>query len=786
MERTRKIPAIQPFLNVTESDTYEVLRRKMKTIAGMGITSAVLQYDSSPEKKKENGGISPFDEEYFGMLARLSGVCRELGMTYWVQDAAPFPTGAADGAFASPEYFEKGKLYIEERHTNVQGPVSGAQLAAERFDGLLTGGIESILEEVSRSGHQPPCRNTLIGAAALPVLGKNIYDAAGALDLTGYISQDDGILQFDLPEGTWRIFFLYETRNGRGRKYYMNLPDKESVRVQIEKVHALHYEKLKDELGSTWEGFFYDEPEIGNTEGYDFHCLPGGRGGKAPKSLPWTKKMRACMEERFGSCWIKLLPCLWYDCGEATRLVRYHYMDVLTGLIRDNYNGQVLPWCREKNIRYIGHVVEDENSHARLGCGPGHFFRIERDQDLAGIDLIGGQFRPGMDMPGVCWYGCADGDGEFYHYGLCKLASSEAHINPDKKGGSFCEINAVYQELSNGRFYRFLLDHLFVNGINHLVPVVTDALAAEEGAVLFRYAQRMCRMLSGSRAVVPAAVLYHAESEWAGEAMYFQTPGAVLAGNQIDYDVIPGDALTDTEYYRTEILPGRLLINGMEYRAFIIPACRYIRRGVLDMIFKMKEAGIEICFVDSLPEEYCEEFGEIQWKQEIIPVPLGDLAEKLKKTGISDIQVSGSNPWLRYSHWEKNGRDYYMFLNEDDRNSITAEVKLPGRTFGTTVRRLDVEKRWAEEIPGDTVRLVLGRLESAVYVLSPRGCPEECDEADFREVEPGTLSGAKESAGRQQKQADSAWTVEYTEAGEEKIISLERLENLGQRPGMRR
>ena len=243
------------------------------------------------------------------------------------------------------------------------------------------------------------------------------------MDLTGCINGDKGILSFDLPEGKWRIFFLYQTRRG-GRKYYMNLLDRESVRVQIDAVLKPHYEMLKEELGITWEGFFYDEPEVGNTPDYDFNCLPGWRPGKTPISLPWCDQMPELLRERLGGDWLSRLPGLWYDCKAESRIVRYHYMDAVTRLISQNYNGQVLPWCRERQIRYIGHALEDENSHARLGCGPGHFFRMQKYQDMSGIDLIAGQLLPGLDMVGTSGYAYADGDGEFYHYGIAKLASS--------------------------------------------------------------------------------------------------------------------------------------------------------------------------------------------------------------------------------------------------------------------------------------------------------------------------------------------------------------------------
>lgn len=795
----REAPMIQPFLEIHGGDSEQAIQEKFQAFFEQNIYSAVLQYAASAEKKQQNGGIYPFDEEYFDILKKMSRVCQKLGMTYWVQDAAPFPTGAANGAFRQPEYFEKGKLYIKECHTNVRGPVKDAVLLLENFAGLLTGGLQNILTELKRQGPELSNRPVLLGVVALPMedpgKGQFRFDTARAMDLIGCADFSQGTLKFDLPEGIWRIFFLYETHNGNGRKFYMNLLDEESVAIQIREVHQLHYEKMKEELGVTWEGFFYDEPEIGNVDGYDFDCLPGYQEGQPSIILPWCKELPEQMKARLGREWMKLLPGLWYDCGQESRVVRYHYMDLVTRLVRENYNGQVQSWCRERGIRYIGHGLEDENSHARLGCGPGHFFRMQRHQDMAGIDLIGGQLRPGMDMAGIGWYGCADGDGEFYHYGLAKLASSEAHINPDKNGNSFCEVNAVYQELSNGRYYKFLLDHLFIRGINHLVPVLTDALTRQEGARLFSYGERMCHMLADSRPVIPIAVLYHGESEWSGDCMLFQRAGAMLARNQIDYDVIPADALTERDYYKTGIADGKLKINGNEYQALVIPWSQYLPKGVLHTALELYRAGGRVYFIDRLPEGYCEETGAIDWRGNELPVvPLPALAGMLREEGIFDIICGGFCPWLRYSHWQKDDRDYYMFLNEDDRNGLetTVTFQKSGSLF-----RIDVGKQWVQElgsIQADTrTVLSLGSLESAVYVVEQEKENENVEgsgkEAWIRvpEWNPKAPSLPWNMGPDDDRNSNDGWKVEYEgeEAGP-KEMTLKILSDLGTMDGFQR
>ena len=48
-------------------------------------------------------------------------------------------------------------------------------------------------------------------------------------------------------------------------------------------------------------------------------------------------------------------------------------------------------------MEYIGHVIEDCGTHARLGLGTGHFFKALWGQHMSGIDVVLQQIRPGYD-----------------------------------------------------------------------------------------------------------------------------------------------------------------------------------------------------------------------------------------------------------------------------------------------------------------------------------------------------------------------------------------------------
>ncbi len=703
------------FFSISEKDTEHSIRTNLTRLYEHGIRSMVLMYE------RTDGSLfktTKFDDDWWERLGYVSKICEELGMTYWIQDAAPFPTGSANGWFEEKEHKYKSKKFIAERHTDVKGPIQNMMISVDQLTNSIQGNVLQAFKSLSE------IPNRFLCAVAMKKTEDGLgYDSESALDLTSQVK--DGVLRADLGTGNWRIFIILETYSG-GRKHFMNLLDEKSVRVQIDSVHVPHYEHLRSQLGKTWMGFFYDEPEVGNLEGYVFDCLPGKTHNGMSIPLPWSKDVLPMLEKRLGKEFRKLLPCLWYDCGKMTPVVRHAYMDVITELIAKNYNGQVYQWCESRGIQYIGHVLEDENSHARLGCGAGHFFRVEEGQHMAGIDVIGGQVWPGLDFKGMSWYGAIDGDGEFYHYGLAKLGSSAGHIDPKKQGRSICEFLAVYGNISGTRIRKFVIDHLLVNGINNLIP-------ADPGLYnhpvfsrkLNAYANRMCHILNGGVHVAPVAILYHADAEWSGTFQYFHKPGKVLATNQIDYDVIPKDVFLHRDYYHTRVEAGKLKINKEEYRALVIPYSERIPKAIVSFIDEAQKAGFPIYFVDEHPEGYCENTEKLPpHVYACRAVPLNRLAETLRKDGIFDISISNHQHYLRYLHYRRGDIDIYMFHNEEPEKAIETVVSIPSvkpvRVYDVMENCLYVPEVMVRNGKTEIV-LRLGQYESMVFLFGEDG-----------------------------------------------------------------
>ena len=366
------------FMEIHPDTDIEEVDNKLLELRRSGINIVVMEYSMGL-----GNGYAGFTQHWYELLQQIIHLMQNYEMKFLIQDASPFPTGAANGWFKKEPYRKYRKLYLAEGHMDVGGPRKNCCFLADDF---LNDKIYAYIPDptLEREDH-------LKYVVAVKKDGNGELLPDTALDLTQNLH--NGKLIWDVPEGRYRIFFIFTTRNG-GIPNYMNLLDSDSVNVLIQSVYEDHFKAIGDEAGKTWLGFFYDEPEIGNIKHHDFFA----KLGKHYMSLPWCPELELRFKETIGKDYPRFLPLLWYGQDFPTAChVRFEYMNIVTQLIQKNYSQQMYTWCREHKLLYIGHVLEDENSHARLGCGGGHHFRIERYQHMAGIDVISEQLIPGAD-----------------------------------------------------------------------------------------------------------------------------------------------------------------------------------------------------------------------------------------------------------------------------------------------------------------------------------------------------------------------------------------------------
>jgi len=588
---------------------------------------------------------------------------KELGMQVWLLDDDKFPTGHAAGMIAK-KYPHLRQWELIERHIDVVGPAPDTCII---YDGEN--------EE-----------NILLGAFAYR---RNADQGESCeyegIDITRHIH--NGYLSWDIPDGVWRIFFYYKSRIG-GKREYIDMINPQSVKVLIEAVYESHWEHFKDYFGSTFMGFFSDEPCFGN-EIYKQQRFDNGfyesRIGKHALALPWNERVLSMMRERLGYDPIPHLNLLWYEDdqnGDLQSELRFAYMDTVTLLYSECFTKQLASWCHAHGVQYIGHIIEDMNCRMRYGAG--HYFRALGWQDMSGIDIVLHQVMPGMEHyihTSTCSSGVSGG--EFFHYVLAKLGASLAHLTPAMQGRAMCEVFGAYGWGEDTAMMKYLIDHLLVRGINHFVPHAFSSkfpdpdcpphFGAEghdpsfEGfSALMKYANKAAHLLTEATHKANAAILYNMEGEWASRfnnAMTMEPIALRLYDAHIDYDIVCPD-LIDSGC----VINNRLCIAKEQFDCLIVHYADHLPKAVQERLHRLHNRGLPVWFINALPENLCFD-GTALMPDRLVPL--------MQELGMTDVQVEQGYPFLRIYHAVRDGQDIFMFFNEDYGNIADTTLKLP-------------------------------------------------------------------------------------------------------------
>lgn len=708
------------------------LREYVRAIYGCGIRAFCVE--SRPHPDFAGPG-------WWRDLDVILEVAKALGMKVWILDDSHFPTGIANGALQrAPK--ELHHLYLGCNTLESAGPKPQVEF---RVEDLIHPPALPPWIPVPEDAPEPIHDDHLFHILACPVLEDASLGTPVLLD----DQVTSGTFRWDVPEGYWRIFVIYRTYDGRGRNDYINFLDADSCRLQIEAVYEPHWEHCGKYFGSVIEGFFSDEPPIGNTPGY---TMTGSVGTEPDAFLPWSRAMEEKLSQSFGSSsWTLLLPYLWGRARnqKAAARVRTAYMDAVTRLVQTCFSDQLGSWCEAHGVSYIGHMLEDVDANSKLGPSMGHFFRGLDGQHMAGIDNIGGSIEIGAQHTGR--HRPYDPfEAEFYHYELGKLASSHAAIDPKKQGRALCENFGAYGWETGVRTMKYLLDELLVRGVNYYVPHAFTPKAFPDPdcpphfyahgenpqyrafGSLMRYANRVCHLISGGVSRPSAAILYHGEADWAGAFVSNAVAARALSTAQLDYQILPADVFAEPEKFHTAFDGKVLSVNGTEYPALVICGSAYLCRAAASFARTAIAFGFPVVFVGGLPEGIADprdaaEEAELMACIRTIPVVKPeDLAAWLGARGLRDVETEVPCGALTVYHYQ-NGRDVYLILNEDPGKTYRGTVRL--RAAGKPVRydawsSTLCQVPYAEE-PGKTaLTLTLAPLELAVIVFDAEAAAE--------------------------------------------------------------
>ena len=689
-----------PFFWV-HGETEEKLRAEIQRLKDLGVGALCVESRPHPDF---------VGEKWWEDMAVILDEAQKLDMKVWILDDVRFPTGFAAGA-AEKAPAELKKWYLFRKVIDVYGPDANASFL-----------IDPLLSQ----------REYLVGVVASKrACGDDEKLGPQLINVTSSVV--DGILYWPVPEGHWRLVVLYETYDAPGaNNKHVNHLVKESVELLIKNVYEPHYARFSRYFGNTLAGFFSDEPAFYNCEGTYEASI-----GRKQMLIPWKRGFQEVLGAEMGEADpVRLLPALWYEAGEETGRMRYHYMNTVSRLYGENFAGQLGNWCRDHGVEYIGHIIEDNNSHARLGNGPGHFFRSLEGQDMSGLDVVLLQILPGMldhnrNLTGF-------GDGEFFHFGLAKMAVSLGHLDPSKKGRTMCEIFGAYGWMEGLKLMKWLTDHMLVRGVNTFVPHAYtnrdypdpdcpphfnfDSINPQYRYLekLNHYTNRLSHLLNGGCHRADGLILYHGEAEWSGDYMLFQKPLRRLMEAQVDCDIIWGDRLSEIE-----VKDGSLYMGGEVFRFLVIPFGEAFPKAVLQPLRTLAQKGAILFFLQAYPSRVSDCPDEKELLNSITTHPgciltsLDELVPQIRQRGFYHVRCVKDEPFLRIYHYIRGSSHLFMLFNEDPSKTVTTCVTFKGMAgkavYGYDAMENRLIEAKTENEDGETLSINLSPYESRVY-----------------------------------------------------------------------
>ena len=509
----------------------------------------------------------------------------------------------------------------------------------------------------------------------------------------------------------------------------MNPLVKEATQVLLDEVYQPHYEHYKDEFGKTILGFFSDEPRFGNDKGPE---CPIGKD----MPLPWREGLEKELEFE-----MKYLPLLWYVADGKESEIRFQYMDLITRLYNENFTAVLANWCHEHGVWYLGHTIEDNGAHARLGYGTGHFFRGQEAMHVSGIDVIGGQIVPGMNYHHDA-FSTGGSNGEFYHYALAKLGTSAAHLDSKKEGRTMCEAFGAYGWNEGLRMMKWIADSLMVRGVNYIVPHAFDPKEFPDWdcpphfyahgqnpqfrmfSTLDNYMNRVMSIFRDGQYPAKVGVLYPAEMEWAGKYMSIEKVCRVLTEKQVSFDIISRDYLL-----KASISNQKYTIHKTAFECLIVPYGTSIPADLIPVLDNMIKHNVKVIFIEAYPENIMGDYVEEKWKliqsrSYISSLDEFDLHE------YKSVSIGNEEKDLVMYEYIRDDKHVYMFFNENIGKTVDTSI-----TFkqNGNIYRYDAFK---DELYKSDGHLRLTPYQSAIYIVCDEMLPTKKEKKiPYRSIE---------------------------------------------------
>jgi len=531
-------------------------------------------------------------DHYFELIKHAVKEAKRLNLNFWIYDEFNWPSGIAGGKLLEEHPETRGAVIKDNKWMLDHGNDIYSQYVKGKFEGayvIVMGNNEDCGIDVSdkvkieenEKGFWVSYKNEFSATVSLHVMASYLQETI-------------------TPAALWGRY----STNTEG---YVDALDKDAMRAFIDSTHEKYKAAVGEEFGKTIKGIFTDEVCVG--EPFDMGL----------SRVPWNKNIKEQFKARYG---YDMTPWL-YAIVEKPRnaqekKVRYDYWWLTTELVRDAHIKQVYEWCDDENLIYTGHF-DGEESLVWSMYQSGDHFELMKWMHIPGIDSIVSRTRINdeeFNMAGKLLSSCArffDRDRtlcETYTISSHKLRFDEMRRIANRLtllGVNMIQYMGSSYSLNNGRRYPGALGN--GPGHNYFDPLFLRYDLYGDYLARIQYVSAQTRPAGRVLVMWPQAGVYvnldghmqifnHYDDKHVG---YYERTVMGLMNTLLDinveYDVF-GDCLVN----EVKAANGVASFYGNEYDTVIIPDTGDTTSAVVEMIERLKAAGVKMVFVDELPQ----------------------------------------------------------------------------------------------------------------------------------------------------------------------------------------
>lgn len=660
-----------PFWHINGELTTEGIRQQVIDANDAGFTGITMLPLATWKNKV---GTSPefLSDEYFDRYQDMIDIAEQLDMEVIVYDDNDFPTGMAGGKLGElfPEHTMKRLDKIE---VEITGPT------------VFTDTIKTV---------------KLMAAVAMN------SETRERIEISDFA--ENGILSWDVPEGTWKIMLFPMVKDSWHKAYpVVDYLDTTAVREMIKLTYDKYAEKFSSYFQNTIKKTFFDDV------GFWRH----------PRT--WTGKFNEKFEEFHGYDPKPYYPALWYDIGPESQSVRNAFHHTRAELLAEGFPKLAAEWNEKHGLKSTGHPPGNyDPTPIDMNAD---IFKFYRYTQMPLFDVII-KYQFGQDG-----HKLISSAADYYDRPIVSTEIYGAFRERDQHFDSLMLYRPMFESFARG--VNFVIPHgMWYNPEKVYIAPLVSSYNEEIAPALPDYSKfvgRSCLLLQGGRKVSEIGVMYPFE-ELAGYFV-FDNPDGIRQGFYVspetDYQDISGilsnDIRRDFTFVHPELfLEDKYAIqdgliklknkeNYQEYKVMFLTGCNTISYKTLEKLKAFYENGGTIISTTQLPYK-SSELGEDQkvvdlvdeifnlnpsnlYSSQIhtnsnenggfaihIPKPDKDNIQKiLDDRMIADV-IFSPNPVLKtdwgkfnYIHKVKDEKHIYMFTNSSN-EEINIEVSLRG------------------------------------------------------------------------------------------------------------